>query len=194
MNSTNNLFDNTSNHNNAELMSFNHIILCIAALALVSAGAFVFGRYVCQPSTAKCDDHKLLSDAISRCKYETDQQNSEVKIIISALNEFDQESRFFIAKNGFFKIAPTERTALLELRYKEECSQLLAELMALMGNYPESGYQNNPCLQTVELYIEARKDHHDKIMSIATILIPNLNVLIAPVRAANNTSIYQHRI
>lgn len=205
MNKNNTLVYNNSSiikHDNVNITDFNHIIWMLAAFSLLAGGAFVFGRYFCQPKKSIQDNTTSLLEAISRCKEETDNQNFEVKVITNALNEFNQESRFLAGQNtgrrrvavyGLFQVA-NEQTALLETREKVESIQQLEELIALTANYPESGYKDNPCIETVESYLEARKVHHGKIVSLATVLLPNLGALMTAARAVNNALIVKNTI
>lgn len=155
--------------------------------------SFFGGLFYSSPKTQKQNE---LNDLISRCKEETDIQNAEVRIITKALTEFNQEASFlsrqkiegqFITENEDFQIN-TERTILSESRNHAGYAQhLLGVLSELMRSYPKSGYNENPCIATVELYIEARRLHHEDILSVALVLLPELHSSLNEFRATVNT-------
>ena len=195
-------FNNSSTapYSDVESMNFNRSILILAAFSLLAGGAFVFGRYCCQPKKSRQDNMTRLLDAIARCKEETDKQNSEVVLINDALKEFNREGRFLINQyrqrrgvvgDRLFQVA-NEQTALLETRETVAQDHLLDELVYLTANYPESGYEANPCIETVESYLEARKEHHEKIVSIANVLLPDFMALIVAARKAQDVPLFKN--
>lgn len=148
-------------------------------------------------STKKHKSNAMLNElnaAISRCKDETDNQNCEVKIITSALEEFNQEAWLLskVQKEKFISTqgdvgSVTEQINVTETRNKAECTRLLEDLRMLTENYPKSTYRENPGIDSVEEYAEARRVHHTNILYIAEVLLPNLSSLMNEARSTQNT-------
>jgi len=195
MNNTNSMFydnDNVVNSLTINALNNKRFIWVFAALSLLMSGAYVLGRFFCQPKQLISPKFTSLTEAALMCEEQTQIQNAELRVITDALNNLTQESRHILndnkkmqiaSRHGYFQ-AVTEKTPLIETRDKGDCKQLLAKLRELMGSYPECSFEDDPCIESIELYLSERIKHHSDIMEIAVVLLPNISSLIREARFA----------
>jgi len=132
-----------------------------------------------------------LTNAALKCKEQIDEERRDVKIITQALVEFSAEGADLTAQSqsmtrGLQAEVNTEHPVLTESRSKDECHQLLMELHELMENYPQCGFEDAPCIESIESYAEERGAHHATLIVIAMILLPNLSSLLNEAKTVSN--------
>lgn len=184
-------------HNNSSinpgmpLLSSNRLILILGSFSLLAAGAYALVRFIYQPKQLTSKKFPSLTEAALRCEEITLIQNSEIRLITSALNNVDQESitlefeqKKQITYQSLFPPITSEKTPLIESRSGTDCKQLLAELRLLMNSYPENLFEDNPCIENIDLYLNERIEHHDKIMRLSAVLLPELSSLLNEAKLA----------
>lgn len=144
-------------------------------------------------SKSKFSPHELENAALI-CQQQTSNEQSDIHVITKALNEFNAEGTFLATQNqlkcdtspnGYHQLFK-EEPAFTKSREKEECTRLLAALSELMNNYPQCMFEDNPCVESIESYAIEREAHHEKILAIAAILLPDLSSLLKEAKAANH--------
>ena len=124
-------------------------------------------------------------------------QMTEISLITQALKYFNRESDYILkqmevnqkmhpkSRQKYFQTA-TEQTALIESRDRNDCLKLWSELQELINNYPKCTFNENPCLESIKLYAHERIEHHEKIIAIASVLLPNISSLLNEIRLDND--------
>ena len=59
---------------------------------------------------------------------------------------------------------------------------MLTECQELMQLYPLAPDMDNPAIEMLKTYIEAAKEHHERVLSLAECLLPELRSLLNDVK------------
>ncbi len=181
-------YSNTSSSASTNISNNNNIIWFLAVCSLLATGGYLLGRFFGDSKPSRRKDNFLAEAALSWDE-SFQIQMAEIGVITRALKNFNNEADSIVkqmkrnqkiqltSKQRYLQTA-TEQTALIESRDRNDCLKLWSELQELINNYPKSTFDENPCIKSIELYAQERIEHHEKILSIAGVLLPELSSLL----------------
>ncbi len=113
-----------------------------------------------------------IEQLISDIDAEETHRVEELIIIRDALRTFNQDNSSNLVNN--------------DSRFQhEQCKAMLSELQELMLLYPQYPSTDKPYLDGLKTYQDESTKHHEKVLSLAECLLPNLNALLS--RSKQNT-------
>ena len=188
-------YSNTSSSTSTNMSNNNNIIWFLAVCSLLATGGYLLGQFFGDPKPSR-RRYNSLTEAVEKLTEESEAQMAEVEAITHALEDFGCEWHFIINQleqkqkiqptfKQYYLQTATEKTTLLSPKNRDNCIQLREELRELMNNHPECIFKDNPCLESIELYAHESREHHEKIINIAAVLLPNLSSLLNEARLAN---------
>ncbi len=176
------MFDYASNTskqgNNTADMNYGRIVWGMAIVLILAAGACGYNYFFLAQRQSRLKNPSALDEALSRCNEQMESEIQDKNIITSVLNNYNQEVTYFLQQHqrknaGYFNTV-NEKTALIESMDRGECKLRLNVLRELMNTYPKYSHYDNPCIESLESFVEARKAHHENVISIANHLLPEL--------------------
>ena len=129
-----------------------------------------------------------LRAALSRYSDQVDNESAELDEINLALREIFQEIDLTCQAQiddplpVSIEQDANEATALVEPSDRGHCNHLLRELNELMHTYPVSSFRDTPTVEGINAHADASKEHHEKVLSIAEILLSNLSSKLREIR------------
>lgn len=109
-------------------------------------------------------------------------ENFDINIINEALRNHRQEAAFLSEhmekKYSAYCSSMTEKYPLSDSKNQPDCNRGLNELSELIGTYPKYLFYGNSSIETLTSFAEARQEHHERVLSAANAVLPDLKALL----------------
>lgn len=157
----------------------------------------ILARIGSRSSENSLSDNEILDNLINECDLEAKVQAQDIRLIGQQLNNFNREQAYLnqqaLRRLGVNTLSITER-ACLPLEEKQplvmediniaRCDEMISSLIELWRTSPQ--YPDEVTIESVQEYKDASKIHHEKLISLATVLFPELQSLLNEQKQAQN--------